>query len=142
MVVAVVWLLLATAHVPLLVDAALLPCFLLPALISPRARLAREPGILGWFRFACALGPLIVIHLRNPAYFDTVRGTPAPPWLTDVPTRAQVWGQIAATELLLLLALETLTLGTVWALGRRRAAHQSKAPRGLSDPGPPIPPGP
>lgn len=116
--VCVLWLVLAAARIPGLADAALLPGILLPWLLSTRGPLAGE-GPLILARMACAIGPVVVVHLRNPDYFATVRGNPAPVWVTDVPTRPQIWGQIAGAELVLLILVEALALVAIRWTGRK-----------------------
>jgi hypothetical protein len=112
-VLSVLWLVLAAARIPGLADTALLPGVLLPVLLSTRGPLAGK-GLLILARAACAIGPILIVHLRNPDYFATVRGNPAPVWVTNVPTRTEIWGQIAAAELVLLVLVEVVSLAFTW----------------------------
>lgn len=117
--VATLWLVLAAAGVPWLATTALLPCWLLPAFLSVRGPLAGAAPLI-WLRLACLLVPLVVVHVRNPDYFVSVRGPDPPVWKTDVLTMPQVWAQIAAWELAALLVVEALALPWLWRARRRQ----------------------
>ncbi len=115
---AVIWLVLAAAGVPWLATAALLPCWLLPFLLSIRGPLAGRRFLI-LARMACVLVPMIVVHTRNPDYSASIRGPAVPVWKTDVLTMPQVWAQIAAWELAALFVVEALALGLLWWAHRR-----------------------
>jgi len=126
-VLSVLWLVLAAARIPGLADTALLPGVLLLVLLSTRGPLTGK-GLLILARATCVIGPTVIVHLRNPDYFATVRGNPAPVWVTDVPTRTQIWGQIAAIELVLLILIEAVALASTWWI-TRASRIDSQQPR-------------
>lgn len=62
------------------------------------------------------IGPIVDVRLRISDFSATVRGSPAPVRVTDVPTRTQIWREFAAAELVLLILGEAVALASTWRI--------------------------